>query len=93
MSKTLVQKNTLYLLVWLPVVLLLGSLLFFVIIIMHSHHMQEKQLGLKQQNVWKAFVSQPASITWHISGEYTIEEGKTLTRPEISLHFFVIILL
>lgn len=80
MSKTLEQKNTRYLLIWLPVVLLLGSLLFFVMLNMHSQHTQEKQLGLKQQNVWKAFVSQPASMTMQIHGEYIIQEGAAIPK-------------
>lgn len=82
MSKTLEQKNTRYLLMWLPVVLLLGTVLFFVMLSMHSHHMQEKQLGLKQQNVWRAFIAQPAVMALHIPGEYAIEQG-TLISGEV----------
>lgn len=72
MSKTLEHKNTRYLLTWLPIVLLLGSILFFVILTGHSDHMQEKQLGLKQQNIWKAFTESSGSLPLKIKGEYSI---------------------
>jgi len=75
MSKTLEQKNTRYLLIWLPVVLLLGSLLFFVMLSMHAHHTQQKLLELKQQNVWKAFSSDSMEMLLQIRGEYAIEEN------------------
>lgn len=83
MSKTLEQKNTRYLLMWLPIVLLLGSILFFVILEMHSHHMQEKQLGLKQQNIWQAFIAQPATMILHISGEYSIKQGTAIAQNQL----------
>ena len=85
MSKTLEQKNTRYLLMWLPIVLLLGSILFFVILEMHSHHMQEKQLGLKQQNIWQVFIAQPAVMTLRISGEYVIEQGSAIAQNQLDL--------
>jgi signal transduction histidine kinase len=72
MSKTLEQKNTRYLLIWLPFVLLLGSLLFYIMLRMQAHHMQEKQLLLKQQNVWKVFMDEHASMPLYIPGEYSI---------------------
>lgn len=75
MSKTLEQKNTRYLLAWLPVVLLLGSVLFFVILTGHARHMQEKQLELKQQNIWKAFTGD--SLPLQIPGEYIISKKIT----------------
>lgn len=75
MSKPLLQKNTRTLLLWLPIVLLAASLLFYLMLDWHSHHMQEKQLLLKQNNVWAAFTSQPTSFTRHVQGEYDIREG------------------
>jgi signal transduction histidine kinase len=75
MSKTLEQKNTRYLLTWLPFVLLLGSVLFYIILTGHASHMQEKQLELKQQNIWKAFVTGP--LPMEIPGEYTISKNIT----------------
>jgi len=78
MSKTLEQKNTRYLLIWLPLVLLFGSVLFFVMLTMHSHHMQAEQLGLKQRNIWNAFIARPESVALNIRGEYSIEEGVTI---------------
>lgn len=78
MNKTLEQKNTGYLLVWLPLLLLAGSLLFYVMLNYQAHHMQEKQLELKQQNVWRAFSTQTGSMPLHITGEYDIDETKTV---------------
>jgi signal transduction histidine kinase len=75
MSKQLLQKNTRFLLRWLPLVLVCCSLLFYVFLRMQTHHMQEKQLQLKQQNVWKEFTVSDAGIARHIKGEYDIVQG------------------
>lgn len=72
MSKPLLQRNTRYLLLWLPVVLFACTLLFFVLMRMQAHHMQEEQLILKQKNIWNAFKSKSGNIDSHISGEYDI---------------------
>ncbi|MBS1576647.1 MAG: HAMP domain-containing histidine kinase [Bacteroidetes bacterium] len=71
----LLQKNTRYLLTWLPVVLLLCSALFFVVLEMHAHHMQEKQLLLKQADTWNAFKEASGNIEMQMKGEYDIREG------------------
>ena len=75
MSKPLLQKNTRFLLIWLPVVLLVCSLLFYAVLSGHAHHMQEKQLLLKQYNIWNAFTGNSGNIEKHITGEYDIAEG------------------
>jgi signal transduction histidine kinase len=72
MSKSLQQKNTRYFLIWLPVVLVFGTLLFYAILAMHAHHMQGKQLELKQKNVWNAFLATREPIAAHITGEYDL---------------------
>jgi signal transduction histidine kinase len=84
MSKRLLQKNTRILLIWLPVVLLVCSLLFYIVLSMHAHHMQEKQLLLKQANVWNAFTARSGNIERHIKGEYDIFEG--IADPNIELN-------
>jgi signal transduction histidine kinase len=75
MSKSLQQKNTRYLLIWLPLVLLIGTILFIVLMSMHARHMQEQQLELKQENIWNAFMAKPETIAWHITGEYDLVKG------------------
>jgi signal transduction histidine kinase len=75
MSQPLLQKNTRFLLLWLPIVLLVCSLIFFILMQMQAHHMQEKQLLLKQRNVWTAFTQQPAQFVRHVTGEYDLVEG------------------
>ncbi|HEY6954367.1 MAG TPA: HAMP domain-containing sensor histidine kinase [Flavisolibacter sp.] len=82
MSRPLLQKNTRYLLTWLPIVLLLGSLVFYFVLQMHAHHMQEKQLMLKQRNIWTAFTLQPATLPKYIQGEYDI---KTVQATSLSV--------
>jgi signal transduction histidine kinase len=78
MSKTLEQKNTRSLLLWLPLVLLIGSALFYIILTGHARHMQEKQLDLKQQNIWRSFA--PGTLPMQIPGEYSISKGITNTE-------------
>ncbi|MGC4038457.1 MAG: HAMP domain-containing sensor histidine kinase [Chitinophagaceae bacterium] len=75
MSQPLLQKNTRTILTWLPVVLFICCILFYVVLEMHTHHMQEKQLQLKQYNVWNSFIKQPSNTARHITGEYDIDEG------------------
>ncbi|GAC1704575.1 MAG: HAMP domain-containing sensor histidine kinase [Flavisolibacter sp.] len=83
MSTQLLQKNTRFLLVWLPIVLLASSILFFIVLQMHAHHMQEKQLQLKQTNVWTAFTLQPDSFPRNIRGEYDLTNQDPLPNPGI----------
>lgn len=75
MSKPLLQKNTRSLLLWLPLVLLAASLLFYLMLDWHTHHMQEKQLLLKQTNVWNTFTAQPNNFIRNVQGEYDIKEA------------------
>src|SRR5256885_7451061 len=75
MSKPLLQKNTRIVLKWLPVVLLGCSVFFYMIMSLHAHHMQEKQLLLKEYNVWNAFIAKSGNIEKYITGEYDIVEG------------------
>lgn len=93
MSKPLLQRNTRILLIWLPMVLLVSSILFYIVLRLHAHHMQEKQLQLKQLNVWKAFIAEPDSIKRDIPGEYDIVEKTneisiTLDKPQDTLIYY-----
>lgn len=78
MSKRLLQRNTRFLLIWLPIILLVCSIAFYVMLLKHTHHMQEKQLMLKQNNVWNAFVAKTGNIDRHVQGEYDIQESSTI---------------
>ncbi|MGN6601480.1 MAG: sensor histidine kinase [Ginsengibacter sp.] len=84
MSKPLLEKNTRYLLFWLPVVLLACSVLFYLLMHLQTHHMQEEQLLLKQQNVWNTFKSKAGEINYHVTGEYDIAPG--LIKPSVELN-------
>jgi len=80
MNETLLQKNTRVLLIWLPVVLLACSILFYVLMRMQAHHMQLKQLLLKQDNTWDAFLQKNGNIGKNITGEYQISEPGAIIK-------------
>src|SRR6266700_627084 len=80
MTKSLQQRNTRYLFIWLPLILLAGSILFYILMSMQAHHMQAKQLGLKQRNVWNAFMNHEGNIVLHIAGEYDIVQGNPVAK-------------
>jgi hypothetical protein len=84
MNRRLLQKNTRFLLIWLPVVLLVCSLAFYGILLKHAHHMQEKQLMLKQTNIWNAFTNKYGNIEMHVTAEYDIVKGNPITNEELN---------
>jgi len=84
MSKSLQQRNTRHLLLWLPLVLLVSSILFYILMSMQAHHMQEKQLALKQHNVWNTFIIQQGNIIPHIIGEYDISERNLVSEERLN---------
>ncbi len=84
MSKPLLQQNTNFLLRWLPLLFAAFCILFYFLMRFQAHHMQEKQLLLKQQNVWKAFTSAPRSFDRKLEGEYAIAEGKPLPKQYLN---------
>lgn len=75
MSKPLLQRNTNVLLIWLPIILLVSSGIFYIILKKHAHHAEEKYLLLKQQNVWGRFIATSGALEKHIAGEYDISES------------------
>ena len=75
MSKTLQQKNTQYFLIWLPLVLLAGIGLFYILMSMHARHMAQEQLELKQGNVWNAWLANRETSATHVTGEYDLVKG------------------
>ena len=86
MSKplSLLQRNTRYLFLWLPVVLIVCSLLFYVMMHMQAHHMQEEQLFLKQENIWNTFKTKSGNIDNHVKGEYDVVEGSISKDIELN---------
>ncbi|HEV3411430.1 MAG TPA: HAMP domain-containing sensor histidine kinase [Puia sp.] len=83
MSKSLQQKNTRSLLTWLPLVMLVGSIGFYLVLRSHIYHLQEQQLELKQENTWNTLRSVPGGIPLHIKCEYDIEKGTPAPRQLI----------
>src|ERR1700722_17993367 len=86
MTKTLQQKSTRYFLIWLPLVLLVGTGLFYILMSRHAHHMEEEQLELKQENVWNAIVANPKGSATRITGEYDLTKGSPVLNdlPDIT---------
>jgi signal transduction histidine kinase len=76
MTKTLQQKSTRYFLIWLPLVLLAGTGLFYILMSTHAHHMEEEQLELKQENIWNAIAANREMPAAHIPGEYDLAKGR-----------------
>jgi signal transduction histidine kinase len=94
MSLTLQQRNTRILLQWLPLVMIAGSVFLYFLMRGHILHMQEQQLHLKQNNIWRSFSANPESLTLHIPGEYDItpERGAAIRatdRPRDTILTFV----
>jgi signal transduction histidine kinase len=93
MSKTLQQKNTRYFLIWLPLVLLAGALLFYLLMSAHAHHMEEELLELKQKNIWNTFINSREAMATHITGEYDLLQGTPLpgdllhTQRDTSIYY------
>jgi signal transduction histidine kinase len=72
MSQPLQQRNTRSLLTWLPLVMLAGSVFFYLILVGHIQHMKHQQLQLKQNNVWKAYAHDTLHVPMRLPGEYNI---------------------
>ena len=72
MSQPLQQRNTRSLLTWLPLVMLAGSVFFYLTLIGHIEHMKHQQLQLKQDNVWKAYTTDTLHVPMRLPGEYEI---------------------
>jgi signal transduction histidine kinase len=84
MNRRLLQRNTRFLLIWLPLVLLICSIAFCTMLVKHAHHMQEKQLMLKQTNIWNAFISRSGKIDRQVPGEYDIIEGTASPHSKLN---------
>ena len=83
MSHPLQQRNTRSLLTWLPLVMLAGSVFFYLTLIGHIQHMKHQQLQLKQNNVWKAYASDTLHVPARLPGEYNITAAAAQTDLEM----------
>ena len=57
-------------------VMLAGSVFFYLVLRGHILHTQQQQLQLKQDNIWRAFSQAPGAIPAHLPGEYDIVPAK-----------------
>ncbi|AZB17252.1 MAG TPA: HAMP domain-containing sensor histidine kinase [Niabella sp.] len=85
MSNPLLQRHTKSLLIWLPLILIISSSIFYFVLKGHAHHAEEKYLLLKQQNVWNSFIATSGSLERHITGEYSIEEKNTSSEVVLNI--------
>lgn len=82
MSQSLQQRNTRSLLTWLPLVMLAGSVFFYLMLIGHIRHMKHQQLQLKQNNFWNAYALDTVHVPKILTGEYNIAPGATKQDAE-----------
>jgi len=82
MSEPLQHRNTRLLLTWLPLVMLAGSVFFYLILMGHIRHMKHQQLQLKQNNFWQAYSLDPTAIPMQLAGEYLIAPGAGVADVE-----------
>lgn len=85
MSSPLLQCHTKSLLIWLPLILVISSAIFYFVLKGHAHHAEEKYLLLKQQNVWNSFMATSGNLERHITGEYSIEEKNTSSEVVLNI--------
>jgi signal transduction histidine kinase len=81
----LLQKNTRHLLRALPLVMLACSLLFFLLLLRQTTHLQKEQLLLKLSNLSRSFDQGGLSAGKSITGEYEITQGK-IERQDVYDH-------
>lgn len=72
MTPRLLNRNTRYLLLILPVILLGCSVIFFFLLKMQVHHLQKEQLFLKQKNVLDRFKNEDLDSAYSVNGEFEI---------------------
>lgn len=81
MTKTLQQKHTRYIFARLLVVLLAGSVVFYLLMRLQARHMQRKQLELRQQNIQHSFTPQLGNMQpMQVQGEYDLVENGTVQQ-------------
>ncbi len=68
----LLNRNTRYLLLILPAILLVCSIAFFFLLKMQVHHLQKEQLFLKQHNVLNRFKDEDLDTVFSVKGEFEI---------------------
>lgn len=69
----LLNKNTRYLLTILPLILAACSILFFFLLRMQVHHLQNEQLFLKQRNLLSRFDNRNLDSVYSVPREFDIE--------------------
>jgi len=74
------KKNTKYLLLYLPVVFLVCTVIFFILLSIQTIHLHNEHLLLKQQNILHKIEEQKSDLEPNsgVVGEYTIRE---ITSP------------
>lgn len=85
MSRPLLQRHTRLLLIWLPIILVASSFLFYLMLQKHTRHAQEKFLLLKQQNIQNAFIKTSGKLEPNVFGEYNITKQNGFSVPNAAM--------
>lgn len=73
------KKNTRFLLIYLPVILIICSVIFYILLNLHINHLHYKHLLLKQENIIGSLLKENGDIESHnkVFGEFSINEIDT----------------
>lgn len=75
----LLKKNTRFLLIYLPVILIICSIIFYILLSLKIDHLHDKNLLLKQENILRKIREKRENIdsNYGVVGEFTINEINT----------------
>lgn len=81
------KKNTRFLLIYLPIILTLCSLIFYILLSLQINHLHNKFLLLKQENILNLLNEHKREIELHsgAKGEYTVTEINTTTSKKYNV--------
>ncbi|OFY86847.1 MAG: hypothetical protein A3F72_21430 [Bacteroidetes bacterium RIFCSPLOWO2_12_FULL_35_15] len=81
------KKNTQFLLIYLPIILIICSFIFYILLSLQINHLHDKLLLLKQENILKLLDEHKREIELHsgAKGEYTVTEINTPTSKKYNV--------
>ena len=83
----LLNKNTRFLLIYLPVVLVICSVIFYILLSLQINHLHNKFLLLKQEDILNTLKERKENIdpNYGVAGEFTINEIKSKENKNYTL--------
>jgi len=81
------KKNTKFLLIYLPVIFIICSIIFYILLSLKIEHLHDKNLLLKQGNILRDLRQEKEEIesNYGVVGEFTINEIKDRTNKKYNL--------